>query len=454
MNHREQTQLRLNTKRLLALLHRGGRYAHLWTDGGNRSHWFRVDRDNWRASHERAGHEEAGRRVPKPWLRHNVYFSVHPLAEIPPHNSSGRTDRRFISSQTEYICGINALFAEFDGKDYVYSPECKSLWPTNFQELSPAEQQQIRQTSKEQLFYRSPKQFKQRARQQIEALHHPPSVIVDSGGGYHCYWLLRHTVPLDDANREDVELIQHGWVQLVGGDSGAADLRRVLRLPGSYNHKPGFGSTPPRVDFVTTNFGLLYDYQELEQSVNEWLYIQQQRQRRILLQRRRRQMRRVATGTTPPADDSVAAARHAARLRFNAQHRIQDLLVAHGYQLCFAQEKQARLARPGRDQRRSSVTIFPTQAAGSPERSVHFSTNDPLHSREYVDPISGKVRRQVHDAFSIFVVLEHQGDWDAAYRELLADTQSAKNDTSVDGEPDGKSGTELEGQKIVKDAGN
>ncbi|MCB0062697.1 MAG: hypothetical protein KDE19_11300 [Caldilineaceae bacterium] len=405
---KKQRTLRANTKRLLALLHRGGRYAHLWTDGGNRSYWFRVNARNNRR-----------RRVPRPWLRHNIYFTVNPLSQIPPHNSSGRTDRRFISSQSEYICAVNALFAEFDGKDYVYTLEYNALLPSNFRALSRVEQQPIRKTCQERLFYRTPERFKRRALRHIEALHYPPSVIVDSGGGYHCYWLLRKTVPVDEVNRDDVEVTQHGWVQLVGGDSGAADLRRVLRLPGSYNHKSGFGEQPPRVEFIKANFGLLYDYQALEEAVNEWLYA---RERRLRWRRawRNTQAQSAAgddTTTTEEASDQVAM-----RRRFNAQHRIQDLLTAHGYRLCFAHRDQVRLARPGRDKLHSSVTIFPAQSNGTPEKSVHFSTNDPLYSQEYVDMATGKVRRQVHDAFSIYVMLEHDGDWGAAYRSVKRDT--------------------------------
>jgi hypothetical protein len=415
------TQRRTDTERLLFLLHRGGNYAHLWTDAGNRSYWFstaslapagcRTPQKHRRSKHKQL--QQRARLVPKQWLRHNIYFSVHPLSQIPPHNTTGNRDRRFISSQSDYICAVNALFAEFDGKDYVYTDECRSTLPTGFRMLPPLERQQHIKAAKEQLFYQNPASFKQRARHHINALPYPPSVIIDSGGGYHCYWLLRHTVPIDEANRDDVQVIQHSWVQMVDGDKGAADLRRVLRLPGSYNHKAGFGPTAPRVEFVKADFGLLYDYQLLEETVNDWLHENMSRE-----QRHRSMRKRAVPSAAEPSTEAQRSAQEQLRQQFNQQHQIEDLLVPHGYRLCSAQHGQRRLARPGRDRLHASITIFPAHSAGAPERSIHFSTNDPLYSREYIDPRSGKVRRHVHDAFHIYVLLEHGGDWAAAYQAV------------------------------------
>ncbi|MCB0083580.1 MAG: hypothetical protein KDE47_21710, partial [Caldilineaceae bacterium] len=94
------------TERLFDHLHRGGAYAHLWTDAGNRSFWFPTTdappsinitqhistpgssppyatrakagaarratarhRNRYRAA-------RVTRRIPKRWLRQNVFFSV------------------------------------------------------------------------------------------------------------------------------------------------------------------------------------------------------------------------------------------------------------------------------------------------------------------------------------------------------------------------------------------
>ncbi len=405
--------LHSETERLLAHLHRGGRYAHLWTSAGSRSHWFSVRRaEPLRGqSADRRSKGRARRYVPKHWLRHNVYFSVHPLAQIPPQSSSGRREPRFISSQLPYICAVNTLFAEFDGKDYVLPLECAPLLPASFR-LDPAPiRQQAVQSAKEALFYRAPQRYKQRALHFINDLAYPPSVIIDSGGGYHCYWLLGEIVPLDETNRADVQAVQHGWVQLVGADRGAADLRRMLRLPGTYNHKSGFGTQPPRVHFVKADFDLLYSYGALESVVNDWLYDQQRR-------RRTQHRRRAAPPLSMPASGARRSEVAELRRRFNEAHPIVDLLTAHGYQISFVQAKGARLARPGRSKAESSVTVFPARTGGPPELSIHFSTSDPLYSRDYIDESSGQVRRQAHDAFSIYVQLEHAGNWATAYAAL------------------------------------
>jgi hypothetical protein len=389
-----------NRRRLFRHLHRGGVYAHLWTDAGNRSHWFRVD-----------GQAQAAERtVPRAWRRHNVYFTVHPLAQIPPANTAGSTDPRRIASQLPYIAALNALFAEFDGKDFVLPLELVRHLPDQASLLKPVELRQARRNAAEKAFYVAPARFKARALAAIRGLAVPPSVIVDSGGGYHCYWLLATTVPLDDTNRADLQAVQHAWVQMVGADPGASDLRRVLRVPGTFNTKPGFGAHPPRVEFVEADFTRLYELRELEEAVNDWLYAQ-----------RPRQWLGIARTPRPRSDGDGDGVRS----RFNRTHAIADLLVAHGYRLSFATRTATRLARPGRDATHSSVTVFPAREDGTPELAVHFSTNDPLYSDEYLDAASGGVRRRAHDAFHIYGMLEHDGDWPAAYAAARAMLQGA-----------------------------
>ncbi len=399
------------TQRLFAHLHRGGLYAHLWTDAGHTSYWFRVD-------------TKQRRRVPKRWLQHNVYYSVHPLSQIPPQNSSGSRDRRYISSQTEYICAINALFAEFDSKDAVLLLEYAPYLPAGYRLMSVVEKHNAAKRAKETLFYRSPERFKARTFHQLRALPTPPSVIVDSGGGYHCYWLLRETVPLDATNRNDVQVIQNGWVKVVGGDPGAADLRRVLRVPGTFNCKPAFGEEAPQVSFVKANFDLLYDYHQLEEVVNDWLFAQRARHRR----RSQRQP------TEQEAND--------VRTRFNQQHSLVDLLCRYGYQVSYQHGAQTRLARPGRDRFHTSVTVFAAHG-DMPERSVHYSTNDPLYSAERVNEQTGMLRRRLYDAFAVYALLDHGGDWQAAFRaaakavETLANEEGSQQKAERDAVPEG-----------------
>ena len=124
----------------------------------------------------------------------NIYFGVHPIIE----RKQGRGTK-------ETVQVVNCLFAEFDAKDFSDSKEA--------------------------------------ALNHILDLELNPSACIDSGGGYHCYWFLDNPIYLDDDNRGEIDTLQKNWVKLVGGDPGAADLARVLRVPGSFNAK----YNPPRL---------------------------------------------------------------------------------------------------------------------------------------------------------------------------------------------------------------
>lgn len=85
-----------------------------------------------------------------------------------------------------------------------------------------------------------------------------PSVIVDSGHGYHAYFRLDHLYLFDD-----VQPIMKGIAKRIGGDA-VHDRARILRLPGLSNHKDG-GNAPVRLlRFDTTSSFLLSDLAEFE----------------------------------------------------------------------------------------------------------------------------------------------------------------------------------------------
>jgi hypothetical protein len=61
---------------------------------------------------------------------------------------------------------------------------------------------------------------------------------------------VRESCPINNGIDEYVRGIQSAWVRLTGGDTGAKDLARVLRLPGTFNAK----YDPPRkVEFSRFN---------------------------------------------------------------------------------------------------------------------------------------------------------------------------------------------------------
>ena len=96
---------------------------------------------------------------------------------------------------------------------------------------------------------------KQRAMDHINRLPVPPNVIVDSGGGYQCFWLLKEPFYITDENsRRRAQEVLANWVTFVGGDQGAKDLARVFRAPGTKNYKPEYGPDYPVVTIIKADF--------------------------------------------------------------------------------------------------------------------------------------------------------------------------------------------------------
>jgi hypothetical protein len=100
----------------------------------------------------------------------------------------------------------------------------------------------------------------------IYTLKPEPSAVVHTGGGWHAYWIFSSTSSVDDDRREKLNQIQHRWVEYVGADPGAADLARVLRVPGSVNLKY---APPVAVELVKFEPLILYTLRDLEALVPE-----------------------------------------------------------------------------------------------------------------------------------------------------------------------------------------
>lgn len=79
------------------------------------------------------------------------------------------------------------------------------------------------------------------ARKRLRAFRLPSSALVKSGGGLHAYWLLHHSIDLP-AEAERAKALLRRLARALGGDLSAAEPARVLRIPGTLNHK----YTPPR----------------------------------------------------------------------------------------------------------------------------------------------------------------------------------------------------------------
>lgn len=177
-------------KSFLTHLHRGGAMAYYHELPTRRSWWFASGKP----------------LAPPEECTVNWYFGVHPCTAIPPCNAHGEVKpAHAVRAQKRYIAAINCLYAEFDAKTYGSKEAIAAhLAATPFPE---------------------------------------PSVLIDSGGGLHGYWLLADSYTLDtDEKRQAAEVMQRLWVQTIGADAAVHDLTRVLRIPGTLNLK----YNPPR----------------------------------------------------------------------------------------------------------------------------------------------------------------------------------------------------------------
>lgn len=189
-------------------LHRGGAYAYYHALPDRRSWWYKTDAP----------------LAPPVECTSNWYFGVFPTTAIPPTNAHGEIKAPpFVRAQKRYIAAMNCLYAEFDAKHY----GSKKAIQTHL----------------------------------AESTFPHPSVVVDSGGGLHGYWLLREPWLLSsDDTRAAAEVVQRLWVQTIGADPAVHDLTRVLRIPGTLNFK----YDPPRpVTFLAYDLDRLYSLQAL-----------------------------------------------------------------------------------------------------------------------------------------------------------------------------------------------
>jgi hypothetical protein len=79
-------------------------------------------------------------------------------------------------------------------------------------------------------------------RSPIDAFPLAPSFVVQSGHGWHAYWLLTEPLPLGDGGAARAKGYLRALASAVGGDLKSAEPARILRVPGTKNFK----YNPPR----------------------------------------------------------------------------------------------------------------------------------------------------------------------------------------------------------------
>jgi DNA primase RepB-like protein len=92
----------------------------------------------------------------------------------------------------------------------------------------------------------------------------PGSLVIETGGGLHCYWLFREA---EAATPETIARIESALRRLadhIGGDLQCAECARLMRVPGTTNYKR---ETPVAVRVLENRPAARYELVELE----EWL---------------------------------------------------------------------------------------------------------------------------------------------------------------------------------------
>ena len=95
----------------------------------------------------------------------------------------------------------------------------------------------------------------------IQSFSMEPTLIIHSGGGFHCYWVLSNPVKVSDIGISVIESINRNLLLKLGGDPGTHNIDRVLRIPGTLNFKIPDNPRPVSLIAITHK---RYDYEDFK----------------------------------------------------------------------------------------------------------------------------------------------------------------------------------------------
>lgn len=90
----------------------------------------------------------------------------------------------------------------------------------------------------------------------IKAFHIPPTLINHSGGGFHCYWVLKVPATVSEIGLAALENVNKTLLTKIKADGGTHNINRILRVPGTFNFKIPHN---PRPVTVIIDSGPTYD---------------------------------------------------------------------------------------------------------------------------------------------------------------------------------------------------
>lgn len=348
---------------LLKHLWRGGPWGNFWTpnggaDGEKKTSLFLPT---------------ANIKLPFHWLHSkNTYFGVNPTIQQRAYW------QRSINAE---IAAINCLYGEFDGKDETKPTEeaiqahYDLLMASGAKNAKAAYREAVGRARKD-VFKGDPATYKAMALARIGALPVAPSVTIDSGGGYQCYWLLDEPfIFADEGERRQAADVQARWVLFVGADYGAHDLARVLRLPGGRNFKMDYAPNFPAVEFLHCDLSLTYSVAELTAHLPAVAPVE-----------KRPAMRVIANTAHKGAGASTEASTEAPTVEKDRYTLLDEFNIStdHGAllrELGYTDASAGRMYRPGKGGSDSDVEL-------RGNRSRHWSTKDALFSERWQSPFN------------------------------------------------------------------
>lgn len=122
----------------------------------------------------------------------------------------------------------------------------------------------------------------------IEKFEIAPTIIVASGHGYHCYWVLTEAVSLDMTQIKEIASKLH---KITDADK-TFDASRVLRLPGTTNYK---NMAQPQLCRILKNTGVQYTLAEMLSWIDRSM--QQREEKEEAAQKQMQTVRIQATNT-------------------------------------------------------------------------------------------------------------------------------------------------------------
>ena len=206
------------------------------------------------------------------------------------------------------------------------------------------------------------------------------SIVVSSGGGYHPYWLLSEPVDLR-AEGDRFESILRRLAAALHADPSCAECARILRVPGSLNHKPEYG-TPRKVRIIHFAADRLYELSDFD----DFLAPEPEPEKPQVSQTPKE-----GTGTRPGD-------------LFNQRATWEEILEPAGWKTLKTHGEETYIYRPGIDTSHTATVNY--KGSGL----LYMFSSDAAPFKEH----------ESYSKFWAYTLLHHKGDKTAAVKALVA----------------------------------